>query len=104
MLKPLFSFSGSGVKFNVTDNDILAVPDEEKSNYMLQKKVNYIPILQTADGSKVKVEIRLLLIWHNTEMPQLVLSLARLSRGEMIGVKYNKDKTWVGGSLCYFEK
>ena len=104
VLKPLFSFSGSGVKFNVTDNDILAVPDEEKSNYMLQKKVNYIPILQTADGSKVKVEIRLLLIWHNTEMPQLLLSLARLSRGEMIGVKYNKDKNWVGGSLCYFEK
>ena len=27
----------------------------------------------------------------------------RLSKGEMIGVKYNKDKTWVGGSTGFFE-
>jgi hypothetical protein len=26
----------------------------------------------------------------------------RLSKGEMIGVKYNKDKTWVGGSVGFF--
>jgi hypothetical protein len=33
----------------------------------------------------------------------LITNLARLSRGEMIGVKFNKDKTWVGGSVCFFE-
>jgi hypothetical protein len=26
-----------------------------------------------------------------------------LSKGKMIGVRYNKDKEWVGGSFCYFE-
>jgi hypothetical protein len=28
----------------------------------------------------------------------------RLSRGEMIGVKFNKDKDWVGGTLGLFER
>ncbi|MGK0427554.1 MAG: hypothetical protein ACJAUR_001667, partial [Ulvibacter sp.] len=27
----------------------------------------------------------------------------RLSKGEMIGVKYNKDRTWVGASVGLFE-
>jgi hypothetical protein len=27
-----------------------------------------------------------------------------LSRGEMIGVKFNKDKDWVGGTLGLFER
>jgi hypothetical protein len=31
-------------------------------------------------------------------------NLARLSKGKMIGVRYNKNKDWVGGTLCYFEK
>jgi hypothetical protein len=36
--------------------------------------------------------------------PELVVNLGRLSRGEMIGVKFNKDKTWVGGNVSFFEK
>jgi hypothetical protein len=31
-------------------------------------------------------------------------NLARLSRGEMIGVRYNKDFDWVGGSVSFMEK
>ena len=30
-------------------------------------------------------------------------NLIRISKGEMVGVKYNKDKTWVGGSTGFFE-
>ncbi len=102
VLKPLFSFSGSGVIFNVTKEDIAAV--EQKELYILQKKVNYIPILQSPDG-KVKVEVRMLYIWNKEdEDPTLLCNLARLSRGEMIGVKYNKDKDWVGGTIGLFEK
>ncbi len=26
-----------------------------------------------------------------------------LCQAEMIGVKYNKDKTWVGGTVGFFE-
>jgi hypothetical protein len=103
VLKPLFSFSGSGVVFHVTTDDIERIPDHERPNYMLQRKVQYLPVVQAPDGL-VKVEIRLLYLWEpDAPRPRLVTNLARLSRGEMIGVKYNKDKTWVGGSVCFFE-
>ena len=103
VLKPLFSFSGSGVIFHVKPEDVKNIPEAERSNFMLQRKVKYLPVLQAPDGL-VKVEIRLLFLWEEDKpRPQLVTNLARLSRGEMIGVKYNKDKTWVGGSVCFFE-
>jgi hypothetical protein len=35
--------------------------------------------------------------------PQVVTNLARLSRGKLIGVRYNKDFNWVGGSSAFFE-
>jgi hypothetical protein len=104
VLKPLFSFSGTGVKFHVTKEDIDAIPLEERKSFMLQKKVKYEPVLQAPDG-KIKVEVRLLYFWEQeNEKPELLVNLCRLSRGEMIGVKYNKDKTWVGGNVCFFEQ
>ncbi len=102
VLKPLFSFSGSGVIFHVKPGDIEAV--KEKDLYILQKKVNYKPIIQSPDG-KVKAEVRLLAVWKkDAPAPTLVTNLVRLSRGEMIGVKFNKDKDWVGGTVGMFEK
>ena len=102
VLKPLFSFSGSGVIFHVKIEDIEAV--KQKDLYILQKKVNYKPIIQSPDGL-VKVEVRLLAVWKKDEpTPTLVTNLVRLSRGEMIGVKFNKDKDWVGGTVGLFEK
>lgn len=103
VLKPLFSFSGSGVIFHVTEQDIEAIPQADRGNFMLQRKVHYEPVIQAPDGL-VKTEIRLLFLWSEGDpRPQLITNLARLSRGDMIGVKYNKDKTWVGGSVCFFE-
>jgi hypothetical protein len=32
--------------------------------------------------------------------PFPVISLARLSLGKMMGVNYNRDRTWVGSSAC----
>ena len=102
VLKPLFSFSGSGVIFHVKREDIEAVT--EKDLYILQKKVHYKPIIQSPDGL-VKAEVRLLAVWSkDDEKPTLVTNLVRLSRGEMIGVKFNKDKDWVGGTVGMFEK
>lgn len=104
VLKPLFSFSGSGVIFHVKKEDIENIPMEQRKNYMLQRKVNYEPIVQAPDGL-VKAEVRLLYLWEDGKpRPGLITNLARLSRGEMIGVKYNKDKTWVGGTVCFFER
>jgi hypothetical protein len=102
VLKPLFSFSGTGVIFHVTKEDIEAVV--EKELYILQKKVNYFPIVQSPEG-KVKAEVRVLCIWKKEDAaPTLVCNLVRLSRGEMIGVKFNQDKDWVGGTLGLFER
>lgn len=102
VLKPLFSFSGTGVVFHVTKEAIENVKDP--ANWVLQRKVAYEPVLTAPDGN-VKTEIRMLYSWkENEESPKLIINMARLSKGEMIGVKYNKNKTWVGGSVGYFEK
>jgi hypothetical protein len=102
VLKPLFSFSGSGVIYNVKKSDIEAV--KEKDLYILQKKVHYAPIVKAIEGS-VKAEVRILAVWpEEDENPTLLSNVVRLSRGEMIGVKFNKDKDWVGGTIGLFEK
>ena len=102
VLKPLFSFSGTGVVFHVKKEDIEAVIDKEL--YILQRKVNYKPIIQSPEG-KVKAEVRILCTWKKEDKePTLLCNLVRLSRGEMIGVKFNKDKDWVGGTLGLFKR
>ena len=102
VLKPLFSFAGAGVRLHITAADLDALPDKE--NYLLQRKVAYEPVVQAPDGL-VKCEIRLLYTWpHSEPQPALVAGLARLSRGEMIGVDFNKNKDWVGGTTPLFEK
>ncbi|MEY3350435.1 MAG: hypothetical protein RIQ50_546 [Bacteroidota bacterium] len=102
VLKPLFSFAGQGVIIDPTPSDIDRITD--KKNWILQKKVNYADCIETPDGP-AKVEIRLMYLWpDDADRPILVNNLARLSKGKMIGVRYNKDKTWVGGSVAYFEK
>jgi len=101
VLKPLFSFAGEGVMINVRPEDIRAIPHPE--NFLLQRKVTYEPAVWTPEGG-VKCEIRLLYLWEKGQhRPTLCNNLVRPGRAEMMGVKYNRDKTWVGGSIAYFE-
>lgn len=102
VLKPLYSFAGTGVQIHVTRENIDAIKD--KTNYLLQEKVAYAPIIETMDVP-AKCEIRMMLLYNSkTDKTQIVSNLMRLSKGEMVGVKYNKDKTWVGGSTGFFEE
>jgi hypothetical protein len=102
VLKPLFSFAGQGVIIDVTKQDIENIKDPE--NWILQAKVNYEPVLQAPDEG-VKVEIRLLYLWPDGDSkPTLAINLSRLSRGKMIGVRYNKDFDWVGGTVAFMRK
>ena len=102
VLKPLFSFAGQGVVIDVTPADIENVKDPE--NWILQRKVKYAEVIPTPDGP-AKAEIRVFYFWKDGELrPVPTNNLARLSKGKMIGVRYNKDKDWVGGTLCFFEK
>ena len=102
VLKPLFSFAGQGVIIDVTQKDIDEVKDTE--NWILQRKVKYADIIKTPDVP-AKAEIRIFYFWEKgKQRPIAVNNLVRLSKGKMIGVRYNMDKDWVGGSMAYFEK
>jgi len=102
VLKPLFSFAGMGVVIDVTQADVDAIKDPE--NWILQRKVKYAAIIETMD-EPAKAEIRLFYFWKTGEKrPIAVHNLSRLSKGKMIGTRYNKDKTWVGGTVSFFEK
>ncbi len=102
VLKPLFSFAGQGVVIDVTKEDIDKVTDAE--NWILQRKVKYAEVIETPDGP-AKAEIRIFYFWKDGEpRPIATHNLARLSKGKMIGVRYNKDKTWVGGTIAFFEQ
>jgi hypothetical protein len=102
VLKPLFSFAGQGVVIDLTFDDIVKITDPQ--NWILQRKVKYADVIITPD-IPAKAEIRIFYFWKDGEArPIATNNLARLSKGKMIGVRYNKDKEWVGGSLCYFEK
>ncbi len=101
VLKPLFSFAGMGVIVNPTRDDIEKVSDP--ANYILQRKMHYAPVVPTLDDP-AKVEIRMMMVWEDgAPRPILVNNLVRLSKGIMTGVRYNKDRTWVGGSIGFFE-
>jgi hypothetical protein len=100
VLKPLFSFAGQGVVIDIRPEDLASIKDS--SNWILQRKVNYASVIRTPD-EPAKVEIRIMYLWpQGASRPRAAINLARLSKGKMIGVRYNKDRTWVGGSVALF--
>jgi hypothetical protein len=102
VVKPLFSFAGQGVIIDVTKEQINQIKDPQ--NWILQKKVNYAAVIKTPDEN-AKAEMRFFYFWdEHSSRPVVSNNLARLSKGKMVGVRYNKDKDWVGGSFCLFEK
>jgi hypothetical protein len=104
VLKPLFSFAGAGVKVDVTRGDIDEVPANQRSNYLLQEKIDYHPGILMPDGNGVKAEVRMMFLRRPSESkPRLTLNLVRVSRGKMLGVDQNKNLTWVGGSVGLFD-
>lgn len=102
VLKPLFSFAGQGVLIDVTREDIEKIDNFD--NWILQRKVQYADIIETPD-IPAKAEIRMMYLWKDEwDRPKPAINLARLSKGKMIGVRFNQDKEWVGGSVCFFEQ
>lgn len=102
VLKPLFSFAGSGVNLNPTQEITDAITDKE--NYILQRKVSYSPIFEDINGEFSKAEIRLLYIWReNDERPILLENLGRMTKAAMVNVDFNKkDAIWIGSSNVFF--
>jgi hypothetical protein len=100
VLKPLFSFSGGGVKVPPTRADIEAIPAAERSGWCLQERVEYAPAIVTPEGEGVKCEIRMMYLKPDGARPVLATNLARLARGHLIGTAFNKDFTWVGSTVA----
>ncbi|MEO8230732.1 MAG: hypothetical protein ABI638_00495 [Ignavibacteriota bacterium] len=99
VLKPLFSFAGLGVDIDIRKEKLDSI--ENRSNYILQQKVDYAPLIKTPEGFS-KTEIRMMFLWENkNEKPLLVNNLIRTSKGKMMGVDFNKNKTWIGSSIAY---
>ena len=96
VLKPLYSFAGLGVELGPSRERLEAI--ERPRDFILQRKVDYAPVVETLDVP-AKAEVRMMFL--RTDRLRLVNNLVRLSKGAMMGVDFNKRKTWVGGSLAY---
>ena len=111
VLKPLFSYAGSGVIVDVTREAIDAVPDNRRHETILQRKVEYefvIPMPHATQGESlgahnaVKAEVRVMVMRRGEGHPLVpLLPLVRLSRGKMLGVDQNKnaETVWTGGAV-----
>jgi hypothetical protein len=81
-----------------------AIPAERRTHYLLQRKVDYAPLVKTPDGY-AKAEVRMLLLWHACRARlETVATLVRMSKGRMMGTRFNKDRTWVGSTLAYHQR
>jgi hypothetical protein len=101
ILKPLFSFAGKGIQFAPSDQDLRAIPPQERRNYLLQQRVKFESVIDTPFGM-TQPEIRILYLWPDGEDIQPVLPLVRLGRGKMMGVDHNRDLEWVGASAAFY--
>ena len=100
VLKPLYSFAGLGVKIGPTAEEIQAIPAEQRSDFILQRKMNFVGTIETPSGL-TKIEIRVMYIFENDEMKP-VMTLVRSGRGKMMGVDFNKNLDWVGASAGFW--
>jgi hypothetical protein len=97
LLKPLYSFAGSGILFNPTDVDIAAIPPERRHEYILQRRMNFAPVIETPHGA-TQAEIRIMYLWPEQGELTPALTLIRMGRGKMMGVDHNRNMEWVGAS------
>jgi hypothetical protein len=97
VLKPLYSFAGLGVVIAPSRADIDAIPEAKRSEYILQERLNFTPVVETPYGL-TKVELRIMYVWIDELVP--VLTIVRMGRGLMMGVDHNKNMAWVGSSAA----
>ena len=98
VLKPLYSFAGLGVIVGPTKDEIDAVPAEKRGQYLLQERVDFVPVIETPAGA-AKIEVRIMYIYLDEMLP--VNTIVRMGRGAQMGVDHNKGFEWVGGSAGF---
>jgi hypothetical protein len=99
VVKPLFSFAGLGIIMNPTKEDLAEIPKDKRSEYILQERMNFAPVIETPEGG-TKAEVRIMFIWLDELQP--VMSIIRMGRGLMMGVDHNRNMEWVGSSAAFW--
>lgn len=94
-LKPLYSFAGLGVVIGPTSRDLAGMPPEKRSEYILQERLHFEPVIATPHGP-TKAEVRVMYIWLDELVP--VMTIIRMGRGLQMGVDHNRNLEWVGSS------
>jgi hypothetical protein len=102
LLKPLYSFAGSGIVFAPTDDQLNAIPADQRHNYILQERMSFAPVIETPHGG-TQAEVRIMYIWPEGDPMIPVMALVRMGRGKMMGVDHNKNLEWVGGSAALID-
>ena len=97
ILKPLFSFAGKGIEFAPSDELLRSIPREQRGEYLLQQRMQFVSNVETPFGP-TQAEIRILYLWPDDGELKAVNTLVRLGRGKMMGVDHNRGQLWVGGS------
>lgn len=100
VLKPLWSFAGMGVVVGPNAEQLAAVPDSRRADYILQERVDFRPVIETPEGM-AKVEIRIMYLWLGELRPVNVI--VRMGRGAQMGVDHNKGFEWVGASAAMID-
>jgi len=95
----LFSFAGLGVNINPKKEDLDAIPPQSRSQYILQEKMHFEPVIETPFGA-TKAEVRIMYIWLDALTP--VMTIIRMGRGLMMGVDHNRNMEWVGSSAGFY--
>ena len=98
VLKPLFSYAGSGIVFGPADRDLARIPPAERHLYVCQERVSFTPVIETPHGP-TQAELRMMLV-RDDGAYRCALSLVRMGRGKMMGVDHNKGLSWVGASAA----
>jgi hypothetical protein len=98
-LKPLYSFAGLGVVIAPKKEDIDAIPPEKRSEYILQERLHFEPVIETPFGL-TKAEVRVMYVW--LDELRAVLTIIRMGRGLMMGVDHNRNMEWVGASAAFW--
>lgn len=98
-LKPLYSFAGLGVVIGPKKEQIKAIPEQNRHDYILQERMHFEPVIETPFGM-TRAEVRVMYIWLEKLTP--VLTIVRMGRGLMMGVDHNKNMEWVGASAAFF--
>jgi hypothetical protein len=102
LLKPLYSFAGSGIVFGPTDEQLAAISKEQRHNFILQERMTFAPLIDTPHGG-TQAEVRIMYIWPERGSMTPVMALVRMGRGKMMGVDHNRNLQWVGGSAALIQ-